>query len=192
VEQSSEDALKREAVFESEAIPLLDQMYAAALRMARRREDAEDLVQDLYMTAYDKFDQYKPGTNIRAWMFRILTNLYISRYRKEAREPKQTDSGEIEDWQMLRAAQIDGKPLPGEDFFENLPDETIRGALQDLPEAFRLSVYLVDVEGFTYKESAQMLQVPQGTVMSRVHRGRKMLREALSEYEGSKSDLDTR
>ena len=184
MDQSSEDALKREAVFESEAIPLLDQMYAAALRMSRKREDAEDLVQDLYMTAYDKFDQYKPGTNIRAWMFRILTNLYISRYRKEAHEPKQTDSGEIEDWQMVRAAQIDGKPLPGEDLFENMPDETVRDALQNLPEIFRLAVYLVDVEGFSYKESAQMLQVPQGTVMSRVHRGRKLLREALSEYEG--------
>ncbi|WP_318656497.1 sigma-70 family RNA polymerase sigma factor [Scrofimicrobium canadense] len=177
------DAIEREELFASEALPLLDQMYAGAMRLARNREDAEDLVQDLYLTAYDKFDGYQPGTNIRAWMFRILTNLYISRYRKMQREPKLADSENVEEWHMVQAARREGRPMPGEDFFETLPDETIREAFQKLPENYRLALYLVDVQGFTHKETAQMLDIPAGTVMSRVHRGRKMLRNALDTYE---------
>lgn len=184
VEARGSSALETETAFAEEALPLLDQMYYGALRLTRNPEDAEDLVQELYLTAYRRFGQYQPGTNIKAWLFRILTNLYISGYRKAQREPKQAGTGGVEDWHMAEAARIEGRPLPGADFFETLPDESVRQALQDLPESFRLAVYLVDVEGFTNREAAEMLGVPPGTVMSRVARGRKRLREALADYEG--------
>lgn len=175
--------LDQEAVFSREAIPLLDQMYGAALGMTRNPADAEDLVQETYLRAYDKFDQYQPGTNIRAWLYRILTNLYISRYRKQQSEPYLSSADEMEDWQELRSAEQQGRTLQSAEAqaVAGLTDEQVRGAVNELPENFRLPVYLADVQGFSYREIAEILDLPSGTVMSRIHRGRKLLRLALLE-----------
>lgn len=164
--------LTQEAVFAEEALPLLDQMYGAALGLTRNPTDAEDLVQETFLRAYDRFDQYTPGTNIRAWLYRILTNLYISRYRKVQREPAQDE--------LEESGTTDGRSAEAE-AIAALTEEQARAAVDNLPETFRLPVYLADVEGFSYREIAEMLEIPPGTVMSRIHRGRKMLRSALME-----------
>lgn len=171
----------QEALFAAEVLPLLDQMYGAALRMTRNPADAEDLVQDTFLKAYDRFHQYKPGTNAKAWMYRILTNTYITQYRKQQREPRQDSTGTVEEWQEVRAAVHDGRELRSAEAeaLELLPNEEIRGAMENLPEQNRIPIYLADVEGFTYREIAEMLEIPPGTVMSRIHRGRKTLRGAL-------------
>ena len=176
-------AAEREAVFAAEALPLLDQMYGAALGMTRNPTDAEDLVQDTYLKAYSRFDQYQPGTNIKAWMYRILTNSYITGYRKEQRRPRRTGGDGLEEWQEAEAAHQSGRPLLSAETeaLRALPNQQIEEAMAALPENFRLPVYLADVEGFTYREISEMLDVPHGTVMSRIHRGRKQLRSALAE-----------
>lgn len=172
------------ADFESQALPFLDQLFGAALRMTRNHADAEDLVQETYMKAFASFHQFRSGTNLKAWLYRILTNTYINSYRKAQRTPRQAATDTVEDWQLHQAAQHDSTGLRSAEAeaLDNLPNQTFVDAFDKLPEEYRMVVYLADVEGFAYKEIAQILGVPAGTVMSRLHRGRKILRQELAEY----------
>ncbi|WP_237209850.1 sigma-70 family RNA polymerase sigma factor [Rothia nasimurium] len=182
--RAQETDAERKARFEREALLYVDQLYAAALRMARNPQDAEDLVQEAYMKAFSAFHQYKPGTNLKAWLYRILTNTYINVYRKRQREPYQANTDTVEDWQLAQAGAHDSKGLPSaeNEALAHLPDSDIKEALQSIPEDFRMAVYYSDVEGFSYKEISEIMDTPIGTVMSRLHRGRKLLRDKLTDY----------
>lgn len=184
VDVVSETTEQRRQRFERDAMQYVDQLYSAAMRMARNPADAEDLVQEAYTKAFSAFHQYKPGTNLKAWLYRILTNTYINLYRKRQREPLQSNSDTIEDWQLARAESHTSSGLRSAEAeaLDHLPDSDVKRALQAIPEEFRLAVYFADVEGFAYKEISDIMNTPIGTVMSRLHRGRKMLRDMLADY----------
>ena len=172
------------ALFEADALPYLDQLYRTALRMTRNVTDAEDLVQETFTKAFAAFRSYQQGTNLRAWLFRILRNTYINSYRKARRHPSTSSAEELTDGQLLdiESREAGGVRSAEMEALEMLGDEDINDALATLPEDFRVAVVLADVEGFSYREIAEIMDTPVGTVMSRVHRGRKQLRGLLDGY----------
>jgi RNA polymerase sigma-70 factor (ECF subfamily) len=168
--------------FERDVLPLLPNLYSAALRLTRNPSDAEDLVQEAYLRAYRGFSGFREGTNLRAWMYRILTNTFINSYRKKQRQPQTVSDEDIEDWYLYdRLGGSAAEESAEASVLDRIPDEDVKRALDALPEQFRMAVWLADVEGFSYKEIAEILDVPIGTVMSRLHRGRKSLQKALWE-----------
>ena len=183
VDRSAESAAQKKLRFERDAMQYTNQMYAAALRYTKNPHDAQDLVQDTYAKAFVAFHQFEPGTNLKAWMYRILTTTFINTYRKDQRRPQISD-GELEDWQIFSASShTSDQGRSAEDVaLDGIVDLDVRAALAAMPEDFRMAVYLADVEGFSYKEIAEIVGVPAGTVMSRLHRGRKLLRTSLAGY----------
>ncbi|HSK96231.1 MAG TPA: sigma-70 family RNA polymerase sigma factor [Euzebyales bacterium] len=175
------DAQRRE-VFVRDAVPYLDQLYSAALRYTRNPADAEDLVQETFAKAYDKFHQFRPGTNLKAWLYRILTNSYINRYRKQQRRPEEVSADADPEFSLYDRITESTVAPTEEQVLAQLTDVEVTQALSDLPEPFRIAVYLADVEGFSYAEIAEIMDTPIGTVMSRLHRGRTRLQQALYTY----------
>ena len=169
--------------FTEEAMPLLDQLYGGALRMTRNPQDAEDLVQETYLKAYKAFDRFTPGTNLKAWLYRIMTNTYINTYRKKQRRPLVTSADEVTDNQLYTSSSHDSTGLESAEVeaLKQMPNSRISEALNSLNQDYRMVVYYADVEGLAYKEIAEVMDIPLGTVMSRLHRGRKQLREMLKD-----------
>jgi RNA polymerase sigma-70 factor (ECF subfamily) len=165
------------ARFERDVVPLMPNLYSAAVRLRRTPSDAEDLLQETYLRAFRGFAGFTEGTNLKAWVYRILTNTYINSYRKKQREPVTVSGDDMEEWYLYD--HIEAQDSAENEVLESLPEAEVKAALESLPEGFRLTVWLVDVEGFSYKEAAEILEVPVGTVMSRLHRGRKSLEKAL-------------
>ena len=166
--------------FERDAMPLLPSLYSGALRMTRNPSDAEDVVQETFLRAYRGFSGFEEGTNLKAWLFRILTNTFINEYRRKKREPQTVVGDEIPDWYLYEHLGGEGAVASAEaTVLQSIPDEDVQKALDSLPDGFRLAVWLADVEGFHYKEIAEIMDVPIGTVMSRLHRGRKSLEKLL-------------
>ncbi|OFT77697.1 RNA polymerase subunit sigma [Corynebacterium sp. HMSC30G07] len=179
----TELATDLKARFTEEAMPLLDQLYGGALRMTRNPQDAEDLVQETYLKAYNAFDSFKPGTNLKAWLYRIMTNTYINNYRKMKRRPLETSAEDVTDSQLYTSSSHDSTGLESAEVeaLKMMPNSRISDALNSLNEDYRMVVYYADVEGLAYKEIAEVMEIPLGTVMSRLHRGRKQLREMLKD-----------
>jgi RNA polymerase sigma-70 factor (ECF subfamily) len=173
----------RDERFEQDVIPFMSQLYPAALRMTRNHSDAEDLVQETFAKAYAAFHQFKPGTNLRAWLHRILANTFINSYRKKRREPIQDLGAEFsDDWQTSNDPLAPQARSAETEALERLADSDILQALRELPEEFRVAIYLADIEGYPYKQIAEMMGTPIGTVMSRLHRGRAKLRTQLASH----------
>ncbi|CAN5235066.1 N/A [soil metagenome] len=175
----------KRALFETQAIPFMDQLYAAGLRMTRNPSDASDLVQETFVKAFAAFAQFQQGTNLKAWLYRILTNTFINNYRKKQRDPYQGTIDDLEDWQLGGAESVtQGRSTRSAEAeaIDHLPDSAVKDALQSIPEDFRMAVYFADVEGFSYQEIADIMKTPVGTVMSRLHRGRRLLRDLLADY----------
>ncbi len=183
-----------QADFAEQAMPFMDALYSAALRMTRNPADAEDLVQEAYLKAYRGFGGFQEGTNLRAWLYRILTNSYINRYRAKQRRPDETDLADVEDlylYRRLGGAQTAQISRSAEDeLMDFFSEAEVKSAVEDLPEQYRLAVLLADVEGFAYKEIAEILDIPIGTVMSRLHRGRKQLQKRLFDFAASRGLID--
>ena len=184
-----------QATFAEDAMPLMDGLYSAAMRMTRNAADAEDLVQETYLKAYRAYERFEVGTNLKAWMYRILTNSYINDYRKKQRRPDESDIDDVEDlflYRRLGGAETATLSRSAEDELMDLfGEDEVKVALEDLPEHYRLPIVLADVEGFAYKEIAEILDVPIGTVMSRLHRGRKAMQKELYEYAKARGLVDT-
>lgn len=178
--------------FADDAMQFAPQLYSAALRMTRNAADAEDIVQETYLRAYRSYESFEKGTNLRAWLFRILTNTFINAYRAKQRRPQETDVDDVDDlylYRRVRSADFSSRSAE-ETLFDLFTDDEVKQALEDLPESFRLPVLLADVEGFSYREIAEMLDVPIGTVMSRLHRGRKSMQKALAQFAAERGLLD--
>lgn len=173
---------ERKQRFEADAVPFLDGLYGAALRMTRNPADAEDLLQETFTRAFSAFDSFQPGTNLKAWLYRILVNTYISSYRKAKRSPQTVLTDDVEPFSYVRDLAQDAVRTPEAEVLDRIPDEEVKRALEELPEQFRIAVLLADVEGFSYKEIADITESSIGTVMSRLHRGRKALQRALWSY----------
>jgi RNA polymerase sigma-70 factor (ECF subfamily) len=178
------DEVQQPLPFEEQTLPFMDQLYAAALRMTRNPSDAQDLVQETFVKAFAAWSQFKQGTNLKAWLYRILTNTFINSYRKKQREPFQSPIEDLEDWQLGGAESTTSRSTRSAEAeaIDHLPDSAVKNALQSIPEDFRMAVYFADVEGFSYQEIADIMKTPIGTVMSRLHRGRRMLRDLLADY----------
>lgn len=176
-------AKERQRLFEEQALPLLDQLYGGAMRLTRNPQDAEDLIQETYLKAYNNFGSFKQGTNLKAWLYRIMTNTYINSYRKAKRRPAEFSADELSDFQLYTTSGHDSTGLESAEVeaLKLMPDSTISEAMNDLPEDYRMVVYYADVVGLAYKEIAEIMDTPLGTVMSRLHRGRKLLRVALKD-----------
>jgi len=189
----TDDAALRER-FERDVLPLLPNLYAAALRMTRDPTDAEDLVQDTYLRAFRGFAGFTEGTNLKAWLYRILTNSFINTYRKKQRQPQTVEGpDDMDEWYLFDKLGGRNVELSAEtEVLDRIPDEAVKGALESLPENFRLPVLLADVEGFSYKEIAEIMDTPIGTVMSRLHRGRKALQKALWDTAKERGLVDDR
>jgi RNA polymerase sigma-70 factor (ECF subfamily) len=176
------------ATFADLAMPYMSALYAAAMRMTRNPTDAEDLVQETYLRAYRGFGGFKEGTNLKAWLYKILTNTFINQYRARKRRPEQVDLDDTEDFYLFRRLggleAVDAARTPETEVLDSIPDAEVKQALESLPEQFRMAVILCDIEGFSYKEIAEILDVPIGTVMSRIHRGRKLLQKRLWDFAG--------
>lgn len=183
--------------FFAEAMVHVDALYRTALRLTRNSADAEDLVQETYLKAHRFRNSFTPGTNLRAWLFRILTNSFINEYRKRSRQPETTDTGDLEDYYLFHRVKESSEDLgidPEATVMRMFLDEEVRQALEELPEQYRVAVLLADVEGFSYKEIAEITDTQMGTVMSRLHRGRRLLQKKLWEYAQSRGygvDADT-
>ena len=174
------------ATFAEQAMPLMSSLYTAALRMTRNPADAEDLVQETYLKAYRAFASFETGTNLKAWLYRILTNTYINAYRAKKRRPEQADVDDVEDLYLYRhLGGLEGATAgrsAEDELLDHLTEGEVKEAIEELPEQFRMAVLLADVEGFSYKEIAEILDIPIGTVMSRLHRGRRALEKRLYEF----------
>src|SRR6187399_2610489 len=172
--------------FVEDTSPLMDSLFSAALRMTRNRSDAEDLLQETFLRAYRGYGRFEEGTNLRAWLYRILTNTFINTYRAKQLRPGETDLADVEDlylYRRLGGLEASQRGRSAEDELMDLvTDSEVKAAIEALPEQFRMAVLLADIEGFSYKEIAEILDVPIGTVMSRLHRGRKALQKRLYEF----------